>query len=189
MLPMIRLSAELRRPVALAVVLALAGCNVTNAPRADSTTASSPLQVPVGYRSTFDPAGTWSVAADTGSGAKEIHIVYASPGALDAYRRTGSFPDGSVLVKEVYAATTASMTTGTASQPTSLKGWFVMVRDSQNAHPRDNRWGDGWGWGWFDATEPQQNATADYRSECLGCHEPARATQFTYTHGYPAGGR
>lgn len=189
MRPMIVYPPSLRRNLPLAIMLALAGCNVGNAPRADGTAASNALQVPVNYHSTFEPAGVWSVAADTGSGAKEIHIVYASPGALDAYRRAGSYPDGSVLVKEVFTATTSPMTTGTASQPTSLKGWFVMVRDSKSSHLGDNRWGDGWGWGWIDAAKPQQNATVDYRSECLGCHEPARATQLSYTHGYPQAGR
>lgn len=177
------------RKLPLGVMLALAGCNVADTPRAEGTATSTALQVPANYRGSFEPAGVWSVAADTGAGAKEVHIVYASPGAFEAYRRSGTYPDGSVLVKEVFTATTASMTTGTASQPASLKGWFVMVRDSKNSHAGDNRWGDGWGWGWFDAAKPQQNATADYRSECLGCHEPARATELTYSHGYPAAGR
>lgn len=174
-----------RRPATLVLVLALVGCDGVNAPLVDSAVASGELNVPANYRSTFEPAGVWAVAADTGSGSKEMHIVYASPGALDAYRRTRDFPDGSVLVKEVVTATTASMTTGTVSQPAILKGWFVMVRDSQNSHPGDKRWGDGWGWSWFDASNPKQSVTADYQTECLGCHEPARATKLTYTHGFP----
>jgi hypothetical protein len=27
----------------------------------------------------------------------------------------------------------------------TLKGWFVMVRDSKNTHPGNKLWGDGWG--------------------------------------------
>jgi hypothetical protein len=55
--------------------------------------------------------GSWAIAADSGQGSKEIHTVYASPGAIDAYRRTGHFPDGAVLVKEVFATSTNEMTT------------------------------------------------------------------------------
>jgi hypothetical protein len=29
-------------------------------------------------------------------------VVYASPGTIDAYRKDGRFPDGAVLVKEVF---------------------------------------------------------------------------------------
>ena len=31
-----------------------------------------------------------------------MHVVYASPGTIAAYRKDGHFPDGSVLVKEVF---------------------------------------------------------------------------------------
>jgi hypothetical protein len=39
-----------------------------------------------------------------------MHEVYASPGAIAAYKKTGHFPDGTVLVKEVVGAT--AMKTG-----------------------------------------------------------------------------
>lgn len=177
-----------RTLLVLSMAFSLHGCGVNNPPSADGAVdPTGALRVPASYRETYEPAGTWSVAADNGEGAKEMHVVYASPGALEAYRRTGAYPDGSVLVKEVFATTTAAMTTGTASQPATLKGWFVMVRERHNSHPGDKRWGDGWGWGWFDVAKPQQTATQDYKTECLGCHEPARKTDLTYTHGYPVG--
>jgi hypothetical protein len=61
--------------------------------------------------------GSWAVAADQGQGSKEIHVVYTSPGTIAAYRKDGRFPDGSVLVKEVFEATTGAMTTGNVSMP------------------------------------------------------------------------
>jgi hypothetical protein len=94
------------------------------------------------------------VTADEGEGSKESHVVYASPGAIAAYRKEGHFPDGSVLVKEVFGAVTEAMTTGTVSHAQTLKGWFVMVRESKNSHPENPLWGDGWGWSWFDAANP-----------------------------------
>ena len=36
--------------------------------------------------------GTWAVAADNGAGSKELHVVYASPGAVSAFKP--SFPLG-----------------------------------------------------------------------------------------------
>jgi hypothetical protein len=97
--------------------------------------AQGHLHVPSGYRSAYDFLGTWAIAADKGGGSKEIHVVYATPGTIVAYHKTSHFPDGTVLVKEVHETSTASMTTGTASHAPTLKGWFVMVKDSKHSHP------------------------------------------------------
>jgi hypothetical protein len=147
--------------------------------------AKGNLQVPANYRATYRFLGTWAVAADKGQGAKQIHNVYASPGAVDAYRRQGHFPDGTVLVKEVFKAATGPMTTGTVSHAKALQGWFVMVRDSKNSHPGNKLWGNGWGWSWFDAGNPSKTTSTNYKMDCLGCHVPARATDWIYVGGYP----
>jgi hypothetical protein len=148
--------------------------------------ATGDIHVPANYRTTYEFVGTWSVAAEQEAGAKQLHVVYASPGSVAAYRKSGHFPDGTVLVKEVYAASTGSMTTGTVSHEQALKGWFVMVADSKNDHPGNKLWGDGWGWSWFDAGNPLKTTSTDYKADCQGCHVPARSTQWIYVQGYPA---
>ena len=87
--------------------------------------------------------------------------------------------------KEVYETSTAPMTTGTVSHAQTLKGWFVMVKDSNNSHPGNSLWGDGWAWSWFDAGNPTKTTSTDYKKDCLPCHVPARATDWVYTSGYP----
>jgi hypothetical protein len=57
------------------------------------------LRVPEAYRTTYQSLGSWAVAAGLGQ---------------TAYRRDLRFPDGAVLVKEVFQAA-AQMTTGTVS--------------------------------------------------------------------------
>jgi hypothetical protein len=149
--------------------------------------AKGNLHVPQDYRAKYRFMGSWAVAADSGSGSKEMHTVYASPGAVEGYLKTGHFEDGAVLVKEVFAATTGDMTTGTVSHVDSLKGWFVMVRDSKNtAHPGNPLWGDGWGWSWFDADKPLKTTSTNYKNDCMGCHVPATPTDFIYVQGYPS---
>jgi hypothetical protein len=125
------------------------------------------------------------VAASQGGGSKELHLVYASPGTVGAYRKGGRFPDGSVLVKEVFQAATGQMTTGTVSHADMLKGWFVMVKDSKGRCAGNKLWGDGWGWSWFDAANPAKTTSTDYKADCLSCHEPARASEWIYIRGYP----
>src|SRR5215471_2372789 len=92
------------------------------------------LHVPDTYRTTYELLGSWAVAADQGQGSKQLHVVYASPGTIAAYRTDGRFPDGAVLVKEVFKAATGQMTTGTVSHAETLKGWFVMMKDSKGRH-------------------------------------------------------
>lgn len=148
--------------------------------------AKGNLHVPEDYRAKYRFIGSWAVAADD-KGSKEIHTVYASPGAVEGYLKTGHFQDGAVLVKEVFEAKTGDMTTGTVSHADNLKGWFVMVRDSKNAtHPGNPLWGDGWGWSWFDYGNTTKTTSTDYHNDCMGCHVPATPTDFIYVQGYPS---
>ena len=77
------------------------------------------------------------------------------------------------------------MTTGTVSHVSKLKGWFVMVKASHNPHPASKLWGDGWGWSWFDADNPQATTSTDYTKDCKSCHLPAQKTDWIYVQGYP----
>jgi hypothetical protein len=99
------------------------------------------LRVPDAYRTSYQFLGAWAIAADQGPGSKEFHTVYASPGTIDVYRKDGRFPDGSVLVKEVYQAATGKKTTGTVSHAENLKGWFVMVKGENGRYPGNALWG------------------------------------------------
>jgi hypothetical protein len=184
-----------------AIVMGMAGISAMIAVSAHSQVNTSPsggvksgavddaqgnLHVPDGYRTTYELLGSWAVAADQGQGSKELHVVYASPGTIDAYRKDGHFPDNTVLVKEVYQAATAQMTTGTVSRADTLTGWFVMAKDNNGRHPGNKLWGDGWGWSWFDAADPSKTTSAAYRLNCKSCHVPAQATDWIYVDGYPA---
>lgn len=163
------------------------GASAQNAVSSSTTAvdAEGHLHVPDGYRRTYQLLGSWSIAAEDGRGAKELHVVYASPGAIDAFQNDKRFPDGAVLVKEVFKTATSEMTTGTVSRADTLKGWFVMVKDATNQHPGNALWGDGWGWSWFPAADPTKTTSINYRAECRSCHVPAQASDWIYLNGYP----
>ena len=158
---------------------------------ADSSSAASVvdaggnMRVPQDYRTTYQLLGSWAIAVDEGRGSKEMHTVLASPGSIEAYREDGHFPDGTVLVKEVFKTATKEMTTGTVSYADELKGWFVMVKGDASRFPGHALWGDGWGWSWFDATNPSKTTSTNYRLDCKTCHVPAQATEWVYVNGYP----
>jgi hypothetical protein len=158
----------------------------SNGPKAEAVVdATGNLHVPDAYRSTYQLLGSWAVAAEQGQGSKELHVVYASPGTIAAYRKDGHFADGAVLVKEVFRAATGQMTTGTVSHAETLKGWFVMMKDTNGRHAGNKLWGDGWGWSWFDAANPSKTTSTDYKTNCRSCHVPAQGSDWIYVNGYP----
>ena len=144
------------------------------------------IRVPENFRSDYALLGAWSVAGDVDTdGEIGLHVVYAPPAAIQARRDTGAFPDGTVLVKELLNTETENLTTGAATRAAGLAGYFVMVKDDTGRFPGNPLWGDGWGWAFFAADDSLNTVTKDYVSECLGCHEPARATDLVYEQAYP----
>ena len=125
------------------------------------------LHVPdANYRRDWVLLGSFSVLADDPeAGAKEFHVVYTLPENVDAYRKTGAFPDGAVLVKDVFATSTEALTTGTASYADTLIGRFVMVKDQANKYAGTSPlWGDGWGWAFYEGAETRKTVTTDYQA-------------------------
>ena len=100
------------------------------------------IRVPENY-TRWPTLGTWSHAKTEGKpGAKEYHVVYTQPETIDYYRKHGRYPDGAVLVKELINTETMPMTTGEAvSHATTIKGWFVLVRDTQGKPALDRNCG------------------------------------------------
>jgi hypothetical protein len=65
---------------------------------------------------------------------------------------------------------------------------YVVTNDpvpNGNAVPSYLNDGGGWGWSWFDAANPVKTTSKDFRTDCLGCHIPAKATDWIYVSGYP----
>jgi len=147
--------------------------------------ANGNLRVPANYRTSYQFLGSWADADGVGKSPSQLHVVYASPGTIAGYLKDKRFPDGSVLVKEVFQTETGKMMTGTVSRAQTLKGWFVMVKDSKDTHPGNALWGDGWAWSWFDADNPLKTTSTNYKVDCLPCHVPARTTDWIYVQGYP----
>jgi hypothetical protein len=83
-----------------------------------------------------------------------MHMTYASPGSAEAYRKTGKFPDGTVLVKGVFGTEHAQMTTGDAHWASGTKVWFVLIKDEKGRFTDNPLWGDGWGWACLNPMRP-----------------------------------
>lgn len=151
------------------------------------------ISLPAGFRSDWTFLGTWSIAetdversaAASGHGAAGLHNVYTQKGVAESFRKNGEWPDGAMLIKELLKAVTAPMTTGIVSRGTEVEGWFVMVKDTKGRYSESPLWGDGWGWVLINADQPDTPVTKNYKTECLGCHIPARNDDWVYLSGYP----
>jgi Cytochrome P460 len=141
------------------------------------------IRKPSDYRDRYQAFGTYAVV-DL-NGGTDMHYTYASPGAAEYYRKTGKFADGTVLVKEVFGTDHAQMTTGDAHWASGSKVWFVMIKDEKGRFPDNPLWGDGWGWALFKSDAPDKQVATDFKKDCLGCHIPARTTDWVYVQGYP----
>ncbi len=129
--------------------------------------------------------GSWG-SADLNSADPGQHDVYTQPESLEAYRKTGKFPDGAVLVKEVRKIESGHKTTGPVTWAGDEVLWFVLIKDAKGRFPGNDNWGEGWVWALFNAVATEKNASTNFRASCLGCHIPARETDWIYVQGYPA---
>jgi Cytochrome P460 len=143
------------------------------------------ISLPRDIRDNWTHLGAWALPENVAEG---FHDVFTQRGIVEGYKKNNDrFPDGSVLVKEVRSAKSASMTTG----PNVLSAdeavlWFVMIKDEKNRFPDNPNWGNGWGWGLFYAKDPDKNVSTDFRKDCIPCHAPARETDWVYMQGYPS---
>src|SRR5262247_334113 len=174
--------------VVLAVVIALSYHEVksqgaTSYSGFDLVDKMGNIRKPADYRDLYQALGTFAVTGLNGD--TDMHYTYASPGTAEYYRKTGTFPDGAVLVKEVFATDHAQLTTGDAHWASAIKVWFVMIKDEKGRYPGNPLWGNGWGWALFKSDAPGKQVATDYKKDCLGCHIPAKATDWVYVQGYP----
>ncbi|MGI9233245.1 MAG: cytochrome P460 family protein [Woeseiaceae bacterium] len=142
------------------------------------------IRFPDGFRSSMVHLGSWFVPEGDASG---FHDVYTEKASVEAYRKTGRFPDGATIVKELRASDAGTYTTGAnVSYATDgLKQWFVMIKDQEGRFEESPIWGDGWGWALFKPDDRGKNVTADYKVDCLGCHVPAKSNDWVYVEAYP----
>ncbi len=143
------------------------------------------ISLPADYREKFQYLGSWAVATKEGKPVDEMHNVYSRPEDVQAYRKDGKFPDGAVLMKDVTKVDSEKLTTGQATRSTDIKIWFVMVKDAKGRCPKNDLWGDGWGWALFEAKDPKKNVATDYKTDCKVCHIPAKKDDWVYIRGYP----
>lgn len=164
----------------------MAGANRLQSDFAECVSATGSLKLPADYKTGWVHLGSWGVAKKEGEPVTEMHVVYTQPKTVDYYNRHGDFPDGAVLVKEVRDAKTHTLTTGFAASESSIKVWFLMIRDRKGRFAGNPNWKEGWAWGLYTAKQPAKNVSESFDKSCKSCHLPQQSDHWVYTFGYPA---
>jgi len=176
-------------------IVSSSGTKTVAASASGSTAVFDPqgrLKLPTGYRRwMFLGAPLTPDGLNNGkAGFPEYHLVYVEQQNLDAYLKTGSFPEGTVIVKELTRVLDPTFPDGSRAEP-SGRGYFngefngldVTVKDSK-------RFAKSNGWGFFNFGHHPlpyaESATEASISECAGCHMSFVAkTDMTWVQFYP----
>jgi len=152
-------------------------------------TAEGQLILPTGYHewvfigSPITPNGLNGGKA----GFPEYHNVYVHPEVFKAYRSTGEWPVGTIMLKELQLSRPGTFPDG-SSVEVSGRGYFPAARNGIDISVKDGkRFKDTNGWGFFNFghhAPPYPKAVAAAPKEaCAGCHI-ANATNMVFSKFY-----
>jgi hypothetical protein len=158
---------------AVAVTLAVA---VTAMARETTT----PVAFPTGYRS-WQHVRTIVVGPEHPSFARRggIHHYYANPKAVEGYR-TGTFPNGSVIVDEGVLTKDGEGRTKGIVFEADRRSLDVMVKDD-TAYKATA----GWGYEHFDGTVVAPTLTTEKQKACFECHSNGAEHDSVFTKVRP----
>jgi len=150
------------------------------------------LELPTGFRKwVFVGAPLTPNGLNNGkAGFPEYHHVYIEAKNVDAYLKSGSFPEGTVIIKELDRVLSPTFPDGSRTEP-SGRGFFNGAYNGIDATVKDSkRFSKTNGWGFFtfghhplpyDKTSAEKPVT-----ECAGCHiENVAKTDMTWVQFYP----
>jgi hypothetical protein len=180
---------------AVAVSLLLSNTGRVSAEAQHSTAvfdSEGKLPVPTGFRAwVFVGAPLTPNGLNNGqAGFPEYHNVYVEKKNVDVYLKTGEFPEGTVIVKELTRVLTPTFPDGSRTEP-SGRGYFNGEYNGIDMTVKDSkRFAKTNGWGFFtfghhplpyDKTAAEKSVT-----ECAGCHIANVAkTDMTWVQFYP----
>lgn len=119
----------------------------------------------------------------------EYHNVYVEPAAFEYYRKTGTWPEGTMMVKELHLTEKGQLPDGSSVEP-SGRGYFpgggpsgldISVKDSKRFAKTKN-------WGFFNFghhTPPYEAVSTEAPKEsCAGCHIDNAKEDMVYVQFY-----
>jgi len=138
--------------------------------------ADGQLELPEGYHQWVFLGSPLTPHALNGGEAPfpEYHNVYVQPQAFRAYKATGEWPEGTIMLKELQLVLNGSSADGSSSE-VSGRGYFPGARNGIDISVKDSkRFADSNGWGFFNfghhAPPYAKTAAAAPVEACAACH-------------------
>lgn len=184
----------LRHPVGLAFLLAAVlgvGGALVAQPSAPAGSLAKPgftedgkLMQPTGYRE-WVYVGTPLTPNELNppeAPFPEFHNVYIHPADYAHYKKTGEFPDGTVVVKELVSVGSTEAASGKGYFMGEFIGLEAAIKDSKR-FPGEPGY---WGYFSFGHSYPLAQAAAKQPvSTCNSCHAANAAEDWVFTQYYP----
>jgi len=155
-------------------------------------TSDGKLQIPTGFRKwVFVGAPLTPNGLNNGqANFPEFHDVYIQAKNVDAYMKTGQFPEGTVIVKELTRLLNPTFPDGSRTEP-SGRGFFNGAFNGIDLTVKDSkRFAKTNGWGFFTFGHhplPYEKTAAEAPAAvCANCHMANVAkTDMTWIQFYP----
>ena len=113
----------------------------------------------------------------------EFHNVYICPEAYAEYKKTGAFPDGTIMIKELVSVGSKKAPSGNGYFEGDFIGLAASVKDSKRFAKEPGYWA------YFNFTESgaryKDKAKALPAAECNACHKKHAADDWVFTQYYP----
>jgi len=169
----------------LGAVVVLTGVVASTAPASgDAAEEAAPIfgiTIPSGYRD-------WrliSVAHEAGN-LNDLRAILGNDVAIKAYREgTLPFPDGTIIARLAWSYVPSEENNKVFGRdqsfvPGPAPDWYLqlMVKDSKKYSATG-------GWGFAQFNKDGKPADEAMHKTCFPCHEPAKASDFVFTHYAP----
>lgn len=105
-----------------------------------------------------------------------LHHVYVNDKGTKALKEGGTYPDGSVLVFDLYDAKEDNG----AYVATDRKFIGLMVKDSKKYKETG-----GWGWDVFKGNAKTGGNVADAKKDCFSCHASQKPNDYVFSRYQP----
>ena len=114
----------------------------------------------------------------------EFHNVYVEPESFATFERSGEFPDGTQIVKELVLVGSKEAVSGNGYFMGEFAGLEVAVKDSVRFKDEPGSWAY---FSFGHVAAPEYSATAKKfpTESCNSCHQASADTDFVFTQYYP----
>lgn len=110
----------------------------------------------------------------------EFHNVYIDPASWAHWKQTGTFRDGTIIVKEMVSVGTKESSSGNGYFQGEFLGIAATVKDSKRFANSPNNWA------YFGfASYESASAAAQPDEACAACHKANAAEDNVFTQHYP----